>query len=351
MPDRTCTECGTDITGLHGNAKRCLDCREKNPYASKGTCTNGCDAPVLAAGLCGPCYRVVRHDEGRVTREENVARFWPHVDKDGPVPPLHPELGPCWLWTGRTTVEGFGTLQADHRWAYAYRFAYELLVGPIPGKRRVVQKCEVPQCVNPAHLLALSARDEERWGGRHGVTADEAKGTDTELAYWAGLADGEAHLGITWANRNAPRSSYGAVISLRMTDRPIIQAFAQRFGMTVDPRTYRNDLSVLPIYATECSGTKAARVAQELLPYLRLKRGQAELLIKLHEEKEQPGMRTQEGSAQPRHMADGRTIMRRPTGYAQEHLDRWHGYYIKVRSLNKPGRDWDALGRPGAPED
>ena len=27
-------------------------------------------------------------------------RFWPKVDKNGPVPEPHPELGPCWVWTG-----------------------------------------------------------------------------------------------------------------------------------------------------------------------------------------------------------------------------------------------------------
>jgi hypothetical protein len=347
VTDRTCTECGTDISGLHGNAKRCVECREKNPYASKGTCTNGCDAPVLAAGLCGPCYRIVRHDEGRVTREENQERFWLCVDKDGPVPPLHPEMGPCWLWTGRTTSEGFGTMQADHRWAYAYRFSYELLIGPIPGKRRVVQACEVPQCVNPAHLLALSARDEERWKRRNMATVAESVATDPDLAYWGGLVDGEGHIGIAWANRDGVRPRYTQVFALRMTERPIIQAFATKFGTAVSPRVYKNALSVLPIYETACGGHRAVAVVSTLLPYLRVKGGQAELLVKLHEEKQMPGLRAQEGAPQPRRMRDGNVIMRRPTGYSSEHLERWHSYYLKVRSLNKPGRDWDAFSWPG----
>jgi len=33
-------------------------------------------------------------------------RFWKHVDKNGPIPPLHPELGNCWLWMGSFEGEG-----------------------------------------------------------------------------------------------------------------------------------------------------------------------------------------------------------------------------------------------------
>lgn len=31
-------------------------------------------------------------------------RFWEKVNKDGPIPEHQPELGPCWEWTGATTV-------------------------------------------------------------------------------------------------------------------------------------------------------------------------------------------------------------------------------------------------------
>ena len=346
MKDRTCTACGTDISGLHGNAKRCLGCREKNPFPAKGRCSNGCDAPVFVAGECRDCYRTTRREEGRVTREENRARFWACVDRRGPVPEKHPELGPCWLWTGRTTAEGLGTLQADHRWAYAHRFAYELLIGPIPGKRRVFQRCEVTRCVNPAHLMALSELDEKKFKKQREaakVPVVTAPADDPELAYWGALLDGEAHLGIhkAWwiSDPDHDRTTYSAVLSLRMTDRDLVQEFASAFGLAVSPRTYSNPLSVLPIYETACAGKPAAEIVRKLLPYFRLKGRQAELMLRLEEEKDWPGLRSQEGPARPRHMSDGRVIMRRPTGYAQEHLDRWHEYHLAVRRLNKPSRE------------
>lgn len=33
--------------------------------------------------------------------------LWKHVDKNGPIPPFRPDLGPCWIWLGkRVTASG-----------------------------------------------------------------------------------------------------------------------------------------------------------------------------------------------------------------------------------------------------
>lgn len=69
-------------------------------------------------------------------------RFWARIDKreDG-----------CWDWIG-AAANGYGVLHVDGRYTYAYRFAYELLKGPIPAAREPDHLCRNKRCVNPDHL-------------------------------------------------------------------------------------------------------------------------------------------------------------------------------------------------------
>lgn len=86
----------------------------------------------------------------RATVEE---RFWAKVNKDGPVPDGRPDLGPCWLWTASTVGHGYGQFcPSAARSVRAHRFAYQLLIGPIPGGLELDHLCRVKTCVNPAHL-------------------------------------------------------------------------------------------------------------------------------------------------------------------------------------------------------
>ena len=66
--------------------------------------------------------RVARDDRFSVDAE---ARFWPKVDKDAP--------NGCWEWTAYRLPKGYGQFTDGlGRQIRAHRFAYELLVGPIP---------------------------------------------------------------------------------------------------------------------------------------------------------------------------------------------------------------------------
>ena len=87
-----------------------------------------------------------------------VDRFWSRVNKNGPVPEHCRELGPCWLWTG-CIVARYGQISLGHpstpgakRWK-THRFSWELHHGPIPPTLKVCHRCDVPTCVNPAHLF------------------------------------------------------------------------------------------------------------------------------------------------------------------------------------------------------
>lgn len=92
-------------------------------------------------------------------------RFWLYVDKAGPVPARCPERGPCWLWTLKLTPKGYARFGAKPGYApMAYRYAYELVVGPIPDGLQLDHLCRVRACVNPAHLEPVPPKENSRRG-------------------------------------------------------------------------------------------------------------------------------------------------------------------------------------------
>lgn len=77
------------------------------------------------------------------------------TNKNGPVSPHCPELGPCWLWEGALTDDGYGRVSTDvpdARSVGAHRASYELARGPIQAGLHLDHLCRVRHCVNPAHL-------------------------------------------------------------------------------------------------------------------------------------------------------------------------------------------------------
>jgi|SRR5579863_5247114 len=65
----------------------------------------------------------------------------------------------CWLSGHSRTSWGYVQFMADHKHTTAHRFAYELFNGPIPEGMQVDHLCRVRHCVNPAHLEAVSKKE------------------------------------------------------------------------------------------------------------------------------------------------------------------------------------------------
>ena len=121
-----------------------------------------------------------------ITPEQTV-RFWSRVDKDGPTPAQRPELGPCWIWRGPTTSDGYGrvwtgsrtdsTIRRDR----AHRVAYALLGGEIPEgltldhlchnatSCTLGDKCPHRRCCNPFHVELATNRVNILRGNGHGA--------------------------------------------------------------------------------------------------------------------------------------------------------------------------------------
>jgi hypothetical protein len=91
--------------------------------------------------------------KGRSHSEPAGVRFWRYVSKpDG-------EAG-CWLWTAYVLPNGYGLFyDTGRRKVYAHRWSYGQRHGPIPEGHEMDHLCRNRRCVNPAHLEAVTHRE------------------------------------------------------------------------------------------------------------------------------------------------------------------------------------------------
>jgi hypothetical protein len=110
---------------------------------------SGCSDVHLARGYCNLHYLRWRLT-GRTDlkpRPTIEQRFWSYVH-------FTPS---CWEWTAYRH-DGYGRFNEGSRIARVHRFAYELLVGPIPDGLTIDHLCRNRACVNPAHLEPVTVK-------------------------------------------------------------------------------------------------------------------------------------------------------------------------------------------------
>lgn len=77
----------------------------------------------------------------------------------------------CWLWGGWVNKQGYGMFLANGKYIGAHRVSYELFVGSIPDGLVMDHLCRVHSCVNPAHLEAVTSRENTMRGMGPGAQA------------------------------------------------------------------------------------------------------------------------------------------------------------------------------------
>lgn len=74
---------------------------------------------------------------------------------------VDPRYG-CWLYTGSTNSNGYGTTWRDGKPKLAHYVAWEMANGPVPEGKVLDHACRRRLCCNPAHLEPVSRSENER---------------------------------------------------------------------------------------------------------------------------------------------------------------------------------------------
>jgi len=143
-----------DLTGHQFGRLIVLRRSEGKPGQPRYTCQCECGnvKDILSGSLrsgdtvsCG-CY-----NKTRPRGKDLLKRFETKIER-------LPECG-CWIWTGATDSNGYGSFRGKNGTQPAHRAVYEFYIGSIPEDLNLCHRCDTPSCVNPYHMFPGTQKD------------------------------------------------------------------------------------------------------------------------------------------------------------------------------------------------
>lgn len=165
--------------------------------------------------------------------------------------------------------------------------------------------------------------------------------TDVDLAYIAGLMDGEAYIGIKKAKayrcQDRVTPSYHARIGIRMVDEAAIRFIAETLG-----GWYYREKRAIPnrqaLWTYQVTDRKAETILRALLPYLRVKRASADAVLALRDlQSRSKEHRTKVVGSRnfPNKYGTPRTVLTR--AFSDEYVARCDALWARCKELNAVG--------------
>lgn len=118
-----------------------------------------CDRPRYRQDdLCKSHYAYRRRHGGKMPTHQ--LRAWRRPAPERFATKYTKTAGSCWVWNAKINASGYGVFGiTPTNIVLAHRYAYELLVGPIPDGLQLDHLCRVRACCNPDHLEPVTNRE------------------------------------------------------------------------------------------------------------------------------------------------------------------------------------------------
>jgi len=164
---------------------------------------------------------------------------------------------------------------------------------------------------------------------------------ETDIAYIAGLIDGEGYIGIKkdkgYQRQERKTPGFHARIQIRMVDEPAIKFIAESLGGSYYKEKPHSG-NGRPLYCYQASDKKAGEICRIILPYLRVKRDSADTLLRFRAlQSEGSKHRTKVTGFRDFPNSHGTIRQIANKSFSDEYVGMCDTFYLRCKELNHVG--------------